>query len=202
MKTAIRVKTECRKRLANNMVGKLRHARAVHEAGHAVIARKLGLFVKSVDARNNNPNIISASAAHAAISEGTPARIRGCEKDAIVALAGVAANKREFPRLHLNLFADDDADAVSARSAICKIVLLRGVGLPTEPQDSMMTLELTEAEMRQVDDIYFRLLRETEELVERHWSAIERVRKHLERHGHIDSQDELDDLIVRGERFA
>jgi hypothetical protein len=186
------------------MVGKLRHAHAVHEAGHAVIARKLGLFVKSVDARNNNPNIISASAAHAAISEGTPARISACEKDAIVALAGVAANKREFPRLHLNLFADDDADAANARSAICKIVLLRGVGLPTEPQGSFttMTVELTEAEMRQVDDIYFRLLRETEELVERHWSAIERVGKHLERHGHIDSQDELDDLIVRGERFA
>jgi hypothetical protein len=40
----------------------------------------------------------------------------------------------------------------------------------------------------------------TAALVEQHWRAIERVAKHLERHGRIDDQTVLNDLIERAER--
>jgi hypothetical protein len=69
------------------MAGKLHKARARHEAGHAVIARKFGLHIACVDARSANPNVTQASAAHAADPNDAAARIAGYEKDAIVALA-------------------------------------------------------------------------------------------------------------------
>ena len=49
---------------------------------------------------------------------------------------------------------------------------------------------------------YARIEEESAVLVEHHWPAIERVAKHLERHGRIDDQATIDDLIARAERHA
>jgi hypothetical protein len=40
------------------MIRNERHFGAIHEAGHAVVARKLGMTVSHVDARCNNPNVM------------------------------------------------------------------------------------------------------------------------------------------------
>jgi predicted nucleic acid-binding protein len=54
---------------------------------------------------------------------------------------------------------------------------------------------LDEATEKAAREIYTRLLRETVAMVDRHWSAIVRAAKHLERHGRINDQATLDNLI-------
>jgi hypothetical protein len=178
------------------MVGKLRNTRAKHEASHAVIARKFGLHVVCVDARSDNPNVTRASAAYAAAKGDVAALIAGHEKDAIVALAGDEAGRRDYPDLRaLDLITEDkDADTLIARSAIYRIAcLMSGQPVPESPTQ----VSPDEVMQGRMYDIYFRLRRETAALVERHWPAIERVAKHLERHGRIDDQSQLDDLLKR-----
>jgi len=181
------------------MVGKLHKARAKHEAGHAVIARKFGLHVACVDARGDEANATIASAGYAADPNDVAAQIAGYEKDAIVALAGTETNRRDHPDLRVFdiLTEQGDWDTQEARSAICRMgCLMKGQPVPEGK------INLDEAAQELICQIYFRLLRETAELVERHWPAIERVGKHLERHGRIDTQNQLDDLIERAERMA
>jgi hypothetical protein len=60
------------------MAGKIRNARAKHEAAHAVIARKFGLHVVWVDVRVDEPNVTRASAAYTA-SDDVAAQITGHE---------------------------------------------------------------------------------------------------------------------------
>lgn len=184
------------------MAGKLQNARARHEASHAVIARKFGLQVACVDARSDNPNVIQGSAAHAVKGvDDVTALIAGYEKDAIVALAGDAANRRDYPNLSvLDLMTEnEDADTQNARSAIYRMICVRsGKAVPEGPG----SISVDEVMVGQMYEVYFRLRQETAALVERHWTAIERVAKHLERHGRIDDQSQLDDLIERAERVA
>jgi hypothetical protein len=184
------------------MAGKLPQARSRHEAGHAVIARKLGCHVTCVDARTKNPNVTQASLGHAAEAEGldVTARVAAHEKDAIVALAGLEVNRRDFPHLSVrDIITDTDDDIVNARSAIYRIVCLM-IGQPV-PRNNI-EVEITQAMAGKMTDVYVRLLKVTATLIERHWAAIVRVGKHLERHGRVDNQAELDDLIARAERLA
>ena len=180
------------------MAGKLGHHRAAHEAGHAVIARKLGLPVTHVDARSGSPEVQHASAAYRAKDLNAAERIAAYEGDAKVALAGRAVNRRERPSLHVfDLLANDDADTTNAASAIYKIICLK-TGWPLPQRD--MRVSFDEGTVKMMDQEYLRLVQETATLVDQHWPAIERVAKHLERHGRIDTQAELDDLIERAER--
>jgi hypothetical protein len=181
------------------MAGKLRHARAVHETGHAVIGRKLGLAVAHVHARSASPEATTASAAYVAQNLDVADLIAALEDDAKVALAGHAANGRELPGLrehpHLlafDLFAEDDVDTSNTANAIYQILCLKaGQPFSTVPDEAMK---------RMMEEVYLRLVQETAILVDQHWPIIARVAKHLERHGRIDTQAELDDLIERAER--
>jgi hypothetical protein len=93
----------------------------------------------------------------------------------------------------------EDTDTLNARSAIYRMVcLMSGQAVPEGPGSH----SADEVMLGRIQEIYFRLLRETAALVERHWPAIERVGKHLERHGRIDTQNQLDDLIERAEHMA
>jgi hypothetical protein len=184
------------------MAGKIRNARARHEAAHAVVARKFGLHVVCVDARVDEPNVTRASAAYSA-SDDVAAQITGHEQDAIVSLAGRAANRQEHADLRVfDLFTEHhDADTRIACSAIYNMVcLMSGQPVPQGPEQ--ISVSIDDAMQEQMYDIYFRLLRDTAALVERHWPAIERVAKHLERRGRINDQNQLDELIERGERVS
>ena len=63
-------------------------------------------------------------------------------------------------------------------------------------------VELDQIVIGKMTEAYVRLLQKTAALVEQHWPAIMRVGKHLERHGRINNQAELDDLIARAERLS
>ena len=187
------------------MAGKLLHSRAIHEASHAVIARKLGLAVQRVDVLSSDGVAVCHSAAHDARDRDVRDRIDGHEKDAIVALAGNEANRRELPHISSGLVDllsdDDDADVLNTRSNIFHMIRLAD-DKPLPAPGVMITITPDEATLKKFYAIRSRLLQTTAALVEQHWPAIERVGKHLERHRRIDDQVELDDLIARGERLT
>ncbi|WP_316203353.1 hypothetical protein [Bradyrhizobium sp. SZCCHNS3051] len=184
------------------MIGKERRVRAVHEAGHAVIARKLGLAVNHVDARADYPNVVHPSAGFdAANLPDVAMQIAEYEKDALVALAGFEANRRQFPDRQvptLDIITEPMADYQNARNAIFRITCLMS-GQPV-PQGAI-AMRPDQTLQNSMNEVYFRLLHQAATLVERHWSAIERVAKHLERHSKLSNQGVLDELISRGERY-
>jgi hypothetical protein len=102
------------------MMSKLRYQTSVHESGHAVLGAEFGLV-----------------AAHLARDLDVHSQIEACEKDAIVALAGLAANRRENPRfpIHDVIIEGKDTDTDSARIAIIKMICLKD-GQPTNPTGS------------------------------------------------------------------
>jgi hypothetical protein len=170
------------------MAGKIPRARAIEEAGHAVIARKFGIEVVRVSSRKDAHALIH-SAAYLARGADTSSRVRAFEQDVIVALAGRVALRHEHPNLSLpELFDDDDGDALNARSAIYKIVCFTE-GRPVPEGNTFVGVD-----PGPMQEVYSRLLRETTALVNQHWPAIARVAKHLERHSGLD-QAKLDELI-------
>ena len=182
------------------MVGKRRHKQAVHEAAHAIVARKLGIAVTHVDLRTDVPHALTASAVDLAKSSDVAEQIAAYENNAKVALAGRAANVREDPDEPVfNLFADRNVDVTNAATAIYNVIRLK-VGQP--PLQQSMAVNIDKATARMMIEVYRRLVQETAGLVDQHWASIERVAKHLERHGHIDSQVELDDLIERARHLS
>lgn len=179
------------------MVGKDRHNRALHEAGHAVIARKLEIGITHVNARLDHPEVPTRSAGYLARGLDVPGQIAAYENDAKVALAGFAANRREHPHLQIyDVLTDDMDDMQNARSAIYGIVCLKsGQRVP----DGTFAVPADEDLQKKISDEHFRLEHETARLIEQHWPAIQLVAKHLEKHSPID-QAEVDRLIGVAER--
>jgi hypothetical protein len=188
------------------MVGKRRPIVAVHEAGHAVIARKFGLEVEYVTALWKEPKVPSHSAAWLAGNLDVPAQIEAFEKDAIVALAGIAAQRRAYPASTadadadvINVVDDDDDDMLNARAAIYRIACLK-LGKPVPKGAAKVTMD--KAMQNQMREVFAGLKEKIAALIERHWLAIKRVARALETHDRIDDQATLDDLIARAERHA
>ena len=73
-----------------------RRCRALHEASHAVVARKLGLAVLHVTIRKRRAHALHTSAAYLAGLDDAKGRIEALEKDAIVAQAGYTADVYEY----------------------------------------------------------------------------------------------------------
>jgi hypothetical protein len=118
------------------MAGKKRAVISHHEAGHAVIARKLGVGVAYATARAADAVASIHSAAWQSADADLATQILAFEKDTIVALAGIAAQRHHQGTEGIHSLLDDDADMVIARSAIYKIVCLRtGKPVPSEPGD-------------------------------------------------------------------
>src|SRR4051812_28243843 len=84
-----------------HMVSKLGCQISVHLAGHAVLGTGFGLVFKLVTVHSDDPMVVHESAAPLARNLDVHSQIEACEKDAIVALAGLAANRRENPRLRI-----------------------------------------------------------------------------------------------------
>ena len=192
------------------MVGRIRTVIAHHEAGHAVIARKLGIPVPWVSTRDRGA--LTHSAAWSSMNNADiEARAAAYESDAVVALAGPAAQRRlkgyEDMFVTDNLFKDGhgagegrlcragddrDGDMTVARSAIFRAICLRrGKPLPDGPT----RLTLGPLEIDAITEAFDRLQTQTIRLVRERWPAIARVAKALGRHDRID-QTELDRLIA------
>ena len=125
------------------MASKHRHNIAIQEAGHAVIARIFGLRVTRVRARSiGDAQIERETAAFLAENSDVPTQIAAYEKDAIVALAGNAANRVEHPHLpHFDVMTDDSVDMTNARQAIYKIVCVVTGAWPM-PQGGVLAIPI------------------------------------------------------------
>jgi len=192
------------------MAGKLRYHKAIHEAAHAVIARKLNIEVRLVSARAHNTSaehgsepmrLLGGVSTRSAVND-FPETIDAYARDTMVALAGHAANRRDLPDLIIYdvLTEDEDRDTINARSFIYRMICLQqGRSIPRG--DFQVAVSLDETFQKDISQAYLRLIEQTTNLVEQHWLAIKRVAKHLERHDFLD-QDELDALIERVEGLA
>ena len=96
---------------------------------------------------------------------------------------------------------DDSVDMTNARETIYKIVCLVTGAWPM-PQDGVIAIPIDAVLQTAMTRVYDRVLPKTADLVDQYWPSILRVAKHLERHGAIDDQAMLDDLIERSGRRA
>jgi hypothetical protein len=168
---------------------------AYHEAGHAVVARKLGVEVVYVVMFPTDDGGVAGaqtrSAAYLAGGMNVTAKVSGFETDAKVALAGPIAQQQARPgSFRAWQAADDFANARSAAVSIA--LLLAGEPLPS-PRTSV-EVTLTNALLDSANVTLKRLQDETDAIIAVHWPAVERVAQFLTGRDLLD-QTELDRLI-------
>jgi hypothetical protein len=174
-------------------------AKAHHEAGHAVIARVLGVEVTY--AAMLDANVQTTGALYAARNGEPAALIAGAEKDAKVALAGAIAQQHYRPVTKGQMlkaareggWTDDMATAKSLTAHILYFQNGRSASdLHNEPDPQGALKPLTETS--EASALFNRLWNETQILVECHWQAVERVAAAmLERR--VLNQDDIDGII-------
>jgi hypothetical protein len=150
---------------------------AHHEAGHAVIARALGVGVVYVamfaTSDDNRANAKSVSASYKARDAETPALLAALKIDATVALAGPYAQHRFRPRAVKQLMRGGEGDCQRALGCLVHAVRLERQGVRPLAQSGFIEISrdvLDEAKAR-----FQNLEDEVAALVARHWPAIERV---------------------------
>ena len=172
---------------------------AIHEAGHAVIARVLGLAVPhaamfSTDGKGGEADAMTRSASWLAREGDLAAQLRAFEDNAKVSLAGPYAQSRHqqfgVVTAHRAEWRDDIQNAISS---VAKAVLLK-----TDPNFDITrtrTITLSQDQKEQVTLLFERIGEETNKLVAENWAAIERTAEDLLRL-RIISGDEIDTIIA------
>jgi hypothetical protein len=174
--------------------------KAYHEAGHAVVARALGIAVTYVTIFSTSPGNQGGAQTHSAAWDARnadlPARLAAIGKDLEVSLAGPLAERRHRPVKRIDFNTDKPYwwanDLAKAKSCAIQVVLLKDGTIST---DDTRTVHLNEAQLAEVNRLIRQSWQETEALVERHWPAIERTANALLSGRPLD-QDELDALIA------
>jgi hypothetical protein len=176
-------------------------SKAFHEAGHAVVARALGIAVNYVTISSTGPGNQGGAETHSAAWDAgnadLPAQLAAIEKDLNVSLAGPLAEHRHRPIKRINFdtgrpywWAKDVADA---KNSAFKVVFLKDGTISTT--DDTGLVDVNEAQFAEAKRPFRQSRQETEGLVERHWPAIERTADALLSSRSLD-QDELDALIA------
>jgi hypothetical protein len=178
--------------------------KAYHEAGHAVVARVLGISVEHVSllaGGGNSTGALTHCALYQARGQAHSVQIAAAEKDAKVALAGGIAQQRYRPvtegqkrKAERGVWNDDLKHAWSFVAEILYFQQGRGMSdLLKEPQPETMLGVL--ARSTEGKALFGRFCRETEALVENNWPAIERVAAAMLERPALH-QDDLDTLIM------
>jgi ATP-dependent Zn protease len=152
---------------------------AHHEAGHAVIARMLGVDVVRASILPTNKErggSLNPSAEHLA-GDDAQARLRGLETDAKIALAGPNAEKKYRPETNVQKAQREQwrDDLAVCTSAAINIVLLRDDPSIRFNFTGARDFEPTETQAAEIRQLVNRFSREAQTLVEQHWPAITRV---------------------------
>jgi hypothetical protein len=170
---------------------------AYHEAGHAVVARRLGIsiahitMVPTADARASMP---SWSAAYAARDAPLSSQVAALQNDAKVSLAGPNAQHRRRPvknqeRAREEEWCDDFEHA--QKSVASAVHIISGGTLPAEGQ---IAITLGPAAIAEINARMRRINSEARALVAENWPAIVRVARALLKR-HTLSQEDVDTLI-------
>jgi hypothetical protein len=179
---------------------------AHHEAGHAVIARALGVsfdYITMVPTQGAEAHVQLRDAIWQARDADLPVQLKALETDGKVALAGPYAQMRyepdaskmkELKDFSKPVEAWDDMSWVTDMKKIIKCVAW-SVLLRTRVCSSLSECEGVHANAAECKDLYDQLGDETEKLVAEYWPAIERVAKYLKRHRTI-TQSAADELIA------
>jgi hypothetical protein len=165
---------------------------AHHEAGHAVIARVLGVEVAEIvmfRTAGTTAHVTTVSAAHLARDVGVAAFSAGLDHDIKVALAGPIAQHRYRPTKSIDSWVDDCARATNL--AATKVWVTREERIPPE---GGLSITLDSTEEAEAEAIFNASRSETETLVEAHWTAISRVAAAMQQKP-LMNQTELDALI-------
>jgi hypothetical protein len=172
---------------------------AYHEAGHAVIARVLGVSVHHVSRfateGGGTPRALTYSAAWNAGSDS--AYLIGLEADAKISLAGPHAEKKYRPDTNINLAQQNQwlDDMANAMSAVVKILLFKANPNDRVYFEGAREIELTSDQSAEATQLFNRISGETQALVEQHWSAIERTAAALLDRSVLNEHD-IDALII------
>jgi hypothetical protein len=158
---------------------------AFHEAGHAVIARKLGINVNRVVLSSATGSFVDAVAMKSNTDFKDKSVIEGNAKAVI---AGPIAQQCAFPGSVTEKDIDSDLN-LAGKFVLYAVHLAAGIAPPKG--DFEPSADIAAA----ASDLMARLEDETQILVGEHWPAIKRVAEALTRRD-ILNQDELDALIA------
>jgi hypothetical protein len=150
-----------------------REVRAHHEAGHAVVARTLGLQIYDIRLANGDDYVQTSSEAWAAKDGTAEDRIAAYEKEAKTSMAGVIAQHQVSP-LHPDEVRGQTADMTAIWDRLMRIALLRsGAAEPDLPPGERVIL--TDEQIHAAISIAEQLWAETQSTVKASWPAIEQV---------------------------
>jgi hypothetical protein len=173
---------------------------AIHEAGHAVVARVLGIGVAYATRFSTGPDnrgdVSTQSAAYRDGKADISTRIKALEDDARVALAGpLAQYKHKLVRGGWSTIEGWDIDYTKVQNCAGNVVALRrGIDIDKLTQSGETTFSLDASGFDEADDLLKQLCTEAQQLVDQHWSAIKRVAEGLLSQ-HSLTEAEIDALI-------
>ena len=167
---------------------------AHHEAGHATIARVLGIGMSHVTMFPTTDNQLAGaqmwSAGYLARNADWATRRAAMEKDVLVSLAGPFAQHRHRP-VGKGRDVGGASDQEYAWCGAATIVFLEKSGSPPDAK----TRELEPEDAAKANQLLRQLCDEARALVDEHWSAIVRVAEALLVH-RLLSETDVDDLIA------
>ena len=147
---------------------------AIHEAGHAVIARILGIAVTQVamsPTDEKSAGAQTASASWLANEADRPAQIRAAENDAKVCLAGPHAQQKYQPsKVNHRMPVEWRDDFELAKQFVVKAVLLEtdpAFNLPSQKRDIILSRDAS----AQVVSRFDRINADVKSLVANNWPA-------------------------------
>jgi len=172
-----------------------RRVTAIHEAGHAVIARRLGVNVAIAALFPPNSMVGGGVEAESQISKTNGLSTEAAEIDIKVALAGIAAQRRAFPDSVGDKDGEEDWGII--QDGVARIVyIMNGLTLPDDEVAFVLSDEMCDI----ADRIYKQLTAETDILVTQCWPVIERVAEAMMQYPHTLNQNEIDALMAPSRR--
>jgi hypothetical protein len=174
-----------------------RRAKAHHEAGHAVIARVLGVDVSYVTLirMGESSFVETQSALYLAKDKNLSAQIAAAKNDARAFLAGPIAQCRYRPLTERQRQKEKENgwshDYANIRLLVAQILCVQDGRSAVDLDETTVTVDLNK-----FNAALDRLQDEAAALVEKHWQAIEQVAIALFE-GHFLHQDDIDALILK-----